>query len=70
MDIVEGKGGNMNRSRRSPAAAGLLFDFSDGWSTATIFNVSLSLSRWQMAGRRMVVADRLERLRLPVESFL
>jgi hypothetical protein len=36
----------------------------------TIFIVLFRLSRWQMKGRWMVVAKRLGRLALPLESFL
>lgn len=58
-DIGGGKIGNTNQSRKRSAATGLFFDFGDGRSTTTISIISLNLSHWQMMGRRMVGADRL-----------
>jgi len=58
------------KPKKRPAAAGLFFDVGDGRTTTTIFIMSVSLSRWQMIGRRrMVVANRLVRLSSPMESL-
>jgi hypothetical protein len=48
MDVVGGKRGHVNQSKKRPAVARLLFDFRGGRSMAAILNVLLSLSHWQM----------------------